>query len=303
MANSKFRRRDRTAAPRDDSGRFPAYRVQWLSNLMYGDRFEFVLVSVILINAGALATLTLSGIDPDLRSSLLLIDQVALWIFMVELVLRIASYGTKPWMFFRSGWNIFDFLVIGLSLFFQGQVVVLRLLRLFRIIRIFRFLPEVRILSASIIKSVPPLASLTVLIGFLLFLYAMTGHYLFGSQSPENWGDIGLSMQSLFILLTLENFPDFFLEGMAITPLALMFYLSYVFVIVFTVLNILIGIVLNAMDQAREEENSKTQQLGVISSIDRELESLESSNPDLSTDIDRLQRELESIRQRVEGKP
>jgi len=270
---------------------------------MYGDRFEFVLVSVILINAGALATLTLSGIDPDLRSSLLLIDQVALWIFMVELVLRIASYGTKPWMFFRSGWNIFDFLVIGLSLLFQGQVVVLRLLRLFRIIRIFRFLPEVRILSASIIKSVPPLASLTVLIGFLLFLYAMTGHYLFGSQSPENWGDIGLSMQSLFILLTLENFPDFFLEGMAITPLALMFYLSYVFVIVFTVLNILIGIVLNAMDQAREEENSKTQQLRVITSIDRELESLESSNPDLSTDIDRLQRELESIRQRVKSKP
>ena len=106
-------------------------------------------------------------------------------------------------------------------------------------------------------------------------------------------------MQSLFILLTLENFPDFFLEGMSITPVALIFYLSYVFVIVFTVLNILIGIVLNAMDQAREEDNTKTQQLRVINTIDEELEGLGTSNPDLSTDIDRLQSELAEIRKRV----
>lgn len=295
----KKQSRWKTAAPPNLEGQFPEYRIQWLSRLMYGDRFEFAVVSVILINAGALATLTVGGLDLEVRNSLLLIDQVALWIFVTELILRIVSYGSKPWMFFRSGWNVFDFLIIGLSPFFQGQVVILRLLRLFRIIRIFRFLPEVRILTSSIIKSVPPLASLTVLIGFLLFLYAMTGHYLFGAHSPDNWGDIGVAMQSLFILLTLENFPDFFLEGMSITPVALIFYLSYVFVIVFTVLNILIGIVLNAMDQAREEDNTKTQQLRVINTIDEELEGLGTSNPDLSTDIDRLQSELAEIRKRV----
>ena len=295
----KKQSRWKTAAPPNLEGQFPEYRIQWLSRLMYGDRFEFAVVSVILINAGALATLTVGGLDLEVRNSLLLIDQVALWIFVTELILRIVSYGSKPWMFFRSGWNVFDFLIIGLSPFFQGQVVILRLLRLFRIIRIFRFLPEVRILTSSIIKSVPPLASLTVLIGFLLFLYAMTGHYLFGAQSPDNWGDIGVAMQSLFILLTLENFPDFFLEGMSITPVALIFYLSYVFVIVFTVLNILIGIVLNAMDQAREEDNTKTQQLRVINTIDEELEGLGTSNPDLTADIDRLQSELAEIRRRV----
>lgn len=295
----KKQRRWKTAAPPNLEGQFPEYRIQWLSRLMYGDRFEFVVVSVILINAAALATLTVRDLDPEVRNSLLLIDQIALWIFVTELALRILSYGRKPWMFLRSGWNVFDFLVIGLSPFFQGQVVILRLLRLFRIIRIFRFLPEVRILTSSIIKSVPPLASLTVLITFLLFLYAMTGHYLFGAESPDNWGDIGVAMQSLFILLTLENFPDFFLEGMSITPVALIFYLSYVFVIVFTVLNILIGIVLNAMDQAREEDNTKTQQLRVINTIDEELEGLGTSNPDLSADIDRLQSELEEIRKRV----
>jgi len=133
----------------------------------------------------------------------------------------------------------------------------------------------------------------------MLFLYAMTGHYLFGSEAPENWGDVGVAMRSLVVLLTLENFPDLFLEGMSITPFALIYYLSFVFVIVFTVLNILIGIVLNAMDQAREEDNTKTQQLRVINTIDEDLEGLGSANPGLSADIDRLQAELALIRKRV----
>ena len=289
----------KTAAPPDSAGVFPGYRIQWLSKLTYGEKFEFFIVGVILLNAAALAALTLRNTDESVRDVLLLIDDVALWVFVVELGLRILSYGSKPWMFFRSGWNVFDFLVIGLTPFFQGQTVVLRLLRLLRVIRIFRFLPEVRILTSSIIKSVPPLASLTVLIGFMLFLYAMTGHYLFGPEAPENWGDVGVAMQSLIVLLTLENFPDLFLEGMSITPFALIYYLSFVFVIVFTVLNILIGIVLNAMDQAREEDNTKTQQLRVINTIDEDLEGLGSSNPNLSADIDRLQAELALIRKRI----
>jgi voltage-gated sodium channel len=86
---------------------------------------------------------------------------------------------------------------------------------------------------------------------------------------------------------------------MSITPFALIYFLSFVFVIVFTVVNILIGIVLNAMDQAREEDNTKTQQLRVINTIDEDLEGLGSSNPDLSADIDRLQQELALIRKRV----
>jgi voltage-gated sodium channel len=266
---------------------------------MYGDKFEFFIVAVILVNATALAVLTFRGISPDLQSLLLVIERVALWIYVVELGLRILSYGTKPWLFFKSGWNIFDFIVIGSTPFFQGQAVVLRLLRLFRIIRIFRFLPEVRILTRSVIKSVPPLASFSVLIAFLLFLYAMTGHYLFGAEAPENWGDVGASMQSLFILLTLENFPDYFTEAMAITPLALLFFLSYVFVIVFTVLNVLIGIVLNAMDQARDEDTARTRELKAVGELEAELEELDSGDADVAGELTRLRAEISNLRERI----
>ena len=161
-------------------------------------------------------------------------------------------------MFFRNPWNVFDFIVVVAIPFLANGTVIFRLVRLLRILRIFRFLPEARILMLSMVKSVAPLANLAVLIGFLMFIYGMAGVYLFGAADPERWGDIGKAILTLTIMLTLENFPDAFLGGLEITPFALVFFLSYMFFIVFTVLNVLIGIVLTAMDQAREEVAKST---------------------------------------------
>lgn len=229
------------------------YRIQWLARIMYGNAFEIVVIAVIIANAAALAILTYDGVAPEVAAVATAVDRAALVFYTIEVVLRIISYGTKPWMFFRNPWNVFDFLIVVLIPFLDGGTVIFRLVRLLRILRIFRFLPEARILMLSMIKSVAPLASLGVLIGFLMFIYAMAGVYLFGEQSPERWGDIGAAMITLTVMLTLENFPDSFLGGLAITPWALLYFLSYMFFIVFTVLNILIGIVITAMDQAREE--------------------------------------------------
>lgn len=234
----------------------PTWRLKALTKLVYSRGFELLIAFVILSNAVSLAILTVPTISEETRAAALALDEIAFWIYVVELGLRMLSYGKKPWMFFTRGWNIFDFVVIGLSPFFQGQTAVLRLLRLLRLVRIFRFLPEVRVLSQSILKSIPPLMSMTVLIGLMLFLYGMAGYYLFGQAAPESWGDIGSSMKSLFILLTLENFPVYLDEALAINAFALPFFLSYVFIVVFTVLNVLIGIVLNAMDEARDEERA-----------------------------------------------
>lgn len=229
------------------------YRIQWLARLMYGNAFEIVVIAVIIANAAALAILTYDGVAPGVAAVATVIDRAALVFYTVEVVLRVISYGTKPWMFFRNPWNVFDFLIVVLIPFLDGGTVIFRLVRLLRILRIFRFLPEARILMLSMIKSVAPLASLGVLIGFLMFIYAMAGVYLFGDAVPERWGDIGTAMVTLTVMLTLENFPDSFLGGLEVTPWALLYFLSYMFFIVFTVLNILIGIVITAMDQAREE--------------------------------------------------
>lgn len=233
---------------------FPAYRVSWLARIVYGNAFEFTIVGLIIVNAFFLAALTFPDLDPAFAAFGETFDQAVLWVYVAELIIRILSYGKKPWMFFTAPWNVFDFLVIALIPIFSAQTVVLRLLRLLRVVRLFRFMPEVRILTNAIVKSLPPLASVTVLIMFLLFLYAMAGHYLFGAALPDHWGDVAKAMESLFILLTLENFPNYFEAAMAVTPLALLFFLSYVFIIVFTILNVLIGIVINAMDEARADE-------------------------------------------------
>jgi voltage-gated sodium channel len=242
-------------------------RVKWLAKIVHSQVFEISVASVITLDAIALAILTIPQISPDVRNSALTVGTIAFAIYFVELSMRIISYGKKPWRFFSRGWNIFDFLVVGAAPFFEGATTVFRLLRLFRLIRIFRFLPEVRILSMSVAKSIPPLLSMSALIGLLLFLYGMAGVYLFGDELETSWGSIGSAMMSLFILLTLENFPVYLEEGLGASPLAIPFFFSYVFIIVFTVLNILIGIVLNAMDEARHEEatfQKETDQLNVI---------------------------------------
>lgn len=231
----------------------PPYRIQWLARFMYGNPFEFLVIGVIILNAAALAVLTYDDLDPTTEALALFIDSVAIVFYTVEVALRIVSYGSKPWMFFRNGWNVFDFAIVVAIPFLSGATVIFRLVRLLRILRIFRFLPEARILMLSMIKSVAPLANLAVLIGFLMFIYAMAGVYLFGAQAPERWGDVGTAMLTLTVMLTLENFPDSFLGGLEITPWALLYFLSYMFFIVFTVLNVLIGIVITAMDNARDE--------------------------------------------------
>ena len=281
----------------------PGYRIKWLARIVYSKWFEFTIAAVILTNAVALGILTLPGLSEDSIRSATVVDTVAFWVYVVELCLRIASYGKKPWMFFSRGWNVFDFVVIGLSPFFQGQSTVLRLLRLFRLIRIFRFLPEVRILSTSIMKSIPPLLSMSVLITLLLFLYGMAGVYLFGAEAPVSWGNIGISMKSLFILLTLENFPVYLEEGLAISPLALPFFLSYVFLIVFTVLNVLIGIVLNAMDEARQEDKSADREHKQLERIVGSLERVISDGKTSENELDFLRGELAKLKQLREPKP
>lgn len=277
------------------------YRIKWLARLVYSDGFELAIAMVIASNAVALAILTFSNISADTRNAALAVDSVCLAIYVGELIIRMLSYGTKPWKFFNKGWNIFDFAIIASTPLFAGQTVVLRLLRLFRLIRIFRFLPEVRILSSSIVKSLPPLLSMGALISLLLFLYGMVGHYLFGASLPAAWGTIGASMMSLVILLTLENFPIYLEEALAVNALAVPYLLSYVFIIVFTVLNLLIGIVLNAMDEAREEAKTKVRDIKEFQLLANDVEQITSDGEVTKEEIEKLRTEISRLRKLVGG--
>ena len=276
--------------------KIPAYRLLWLSKLVYSSAFELFIAAVIAINAVFLAVLTIPGITDNTRELAIAVDTGAMVVYAVELALRIASYGRKPWMFFTRGWNVFDFIVVGLAPFAAGQTVVLRLLRLMRLLRIFRFLPEVRVLFASIVKSIPPLLSMSVLIGLMLFLYGMAGTYLFGTSLYDSWGHIGLSLKSLFILLTLENFPLYLEEAMLISSWALPYFLSYVFLIVFTILNVLIGIVLNAMDEARKENRVQIVEAEAVAKLHHIVTVMSADGKISSDELAQLKRDVVRLR-------
>jgi len=274
------------------------YRIKWLSKIVYSSQFELVIAFIILVNAVSLALLTMPDIDPSVRKTLTELDTYAIYVYLGELIIRILSYGTKPWEFFRQGWNIFDFTIVTLSFgMFTGETIILRLLRLFRLIRIFRFLPEVRVLTSSIVKSLPPLMSVGVLIFLALFIYGMAGVYLFGEQLAESWGNITLALTSLFILLTLENFPNYLEEAVEVSPWALPFFLSYIFVVVFTVLNVLIGIVLNAMDEARRENRQRKQQIRQLDQIVHEVDDITADGQVTKDEIEGLRAKLKLMEQ------
>ena len=191
---------------------------------------------------------------------------------------------------------------MALSPIFAGQTVVLRLLRLLRLIRIFRFLPEVKVLTLSIVRSIPPLLSMSVLIFLALYIYGMAGVYMFGEKLPMHWGNISIALTTLFILLTLENFPIYLEEAILVSPLALPFYLSYIFIIVFTVLNVFIGIVLNAMDQARAETRERLVKIEQLNQIVHEVDDITADGKVTNEEILLLRQKLELLEDQARKK-
>ena len=234
----------------------PVQRSGRLAHLVDSDPFNLFIAGVIIANAVVLGLETFPTVMESNGSVLVTLNNVFYGIFVVELILRFASYGRRPQDFFRNGWNVFDLIIIG-GVWIPGvreNVTLLRMLRLARIARLLRFLPDARVLFSTVLRSLPPLGSIVVLTILILFLYGMVGWSLFGEALPESWGTITRAMLTLFILLTLENFPTYLEEALTVTPWATVFFVSYVLVAAFVIFNLLIGIIISSMESARERE-------------------------------------------------
>jgi voltage-gated sodium channel len=230
-----------------------------LRRIVGSQRFDAVIVAVIVANAVVLGLQTYPGVVADYGDTLDLLNAIFLGVFVVELLMRIGSYGRRPQDFFKSGWNIFDFVVISAA-FVPGvrdSSTLLRLARLLRVVRIVRLLPDLRVLLTGVVRSLPPLISMTILVTLLLFVYGMIGWLLFADELPEQWGTIGSAMLTLFVMLTLENFPQYMNDGMAVHPWSWIYFVTFVLIAAFVVLNVLIGIVLNSLEEARELERRR----------------------------------------------
>ncbi len=218
--------------------------------------FDPLILAVIFVNAVTLGLETYDSIAREIGDELRRANAVMLGVFVVELLLRFGAAGFDPRQFFRSGWNVFDFVVIAAS-FVPGvreNAMLLRLVRLARIVRAVRLLPDLRVLTVAVGRSIPGVASLAVITLLLVYVYGMVGWAIFDEHDPANFGNVGQSMVTMFVLLTLENLPTYIEKGQELSDWTLMFYVSYVLVASFLIFNLFIGIVINSMEEARAIE-------------------------------------------------
>jgi len=133
----------------------------------------------------------------------------------------------------------------------RENAMLLRVVRVARIVRVVRFLPDLRVIMGAVGRSMPGVASLAAATVLLIYIYGMLGWVLFGTHDPENYGNIGHAMLTMFVMLTLENLPDKIAMGQDVSDWTVLYFISYTVIVSFLIFNLFVGIVLNAMGEAR----------------------------------------------------
>jgi voltage-gated sodium channel len=266
-------------------------------------RFDAVILGVIVLNAITLGAETYDSVDDRYGDELHTLNGVFLGVFVVELAIRIAACWPRPGAFFRSGWNVFDFIVIAGS-FVPGvreNATLLRLLRLARIVRAVRLLPDLRVLVVAVGRSVPGVASLAVMTLLLIYLYGMVGWVIFHDHDPANYDNVGQAMVTMFVLLTLENLPTYIEKGQELSDWTLLFYISYVLVASFLVFNLFIGIVINSMEEARAIEHRREREAERLAA-EQSVDPLDDLRVDVEDRMDALRSALDELETEIKAR-
>ncbi len=218
--------------------------------------FEMSVMAIIIFSAMMIGATTYD-ISPTWISVLKVFDIAVTLFFLVELLIRMAAED-KFSNFFKKGWNIFDFLIVTASLIpiEESEMVLLaRLLRIFRVLRLVSMVPELRILMDALVKAIPRIGYVVVLMFIIFYIYGAIGSFWFEKINPVLWGDITISMLTLFRVATFEDWTDVMYETMELYPFSWIFYLTFIFLTAFVFLNMMIGVVLDVMQQEHENYN------------------------------------------------
>jgi len=208
--------------------------------------FQRFITAVIVVNAVTLGLETSRGILASYGDVLHLIDRIALGIFVAELLLRLYAYGTR---FFRDPWSLFDLTVVGIALIpASGPFSVVRALRVLRVLRLVSQVPSIRRVVSGLLAAMPGMASTGALLALVLYVAGVIATKLFGPVLPEYFGSMGTTLFTLFQIMTGEAWPDIARELMAEVPLAWIFFVVYILISSFAVLNLFIAVVVSAME-------------------------------------------------------
>jgi voltage-gated sodium channel len=211
-------------------------------------RFQQFIIWVIVVNAVTLGLETSKSVMAGFGGLLHGIDHVILGVFVVELALRLYAHG---WRFFRDPWNVFDFLIVAISVIpASGPFSVLRALRILRALRLISAVPAMRRVVTGLLAAVPGMASIGALLSLIIYVAAVMATKLFGGISPQYFGDLGTTLFTLFQTMTGEAWPDIAREVMAQAPLAWIFFVIYILISSFAVLNLFIAVIVSGMEKS-----------------------------------------------------
>ena len=227
--------------------------------------FEFSVIGVIILSSLLIGIKTYN-IDPDYLLILEILDVGVTLFFLSEICLRFISSTNKK-RFFHNAWNVFDTLIVVVSLIPVDQseyALLARLVRIFRVLRLVSAIPELRILVGALLKALPSMGYVLLLMFILFYMYAAVGSFIFEAINPVLWGDIAISMLTLFRVVTFEDWTDVMYETMAVYSWSWLYYLSFIFFNAFVFLNMMIGIVIDKMQQEHNEEDDLSQRLARI---------------------------------------
>ena len=234
--------------------------------------FQTAILGVILFNA---AILGLETVDPVMTRAGALIsalDKLCLSIFVVEIVVKLYARGIGG--YFRRGWNVFDFVIVGVSLVPATQgLSVLRALRILRLLRVVSVAPSLRRVVEGLVSALPGMGSVFLLMGMIFYIGAVMATKLFGDAFPEWFGDLGRSAYSLFQIMTLESWSMGIVRPvMEVYPQAWVFFVPFIMVTTFAVVNLLVGLIVNSMQDAHHAEDTEktdTYRDEVLARLDR----------------------------------
>lgn len=234
--------------------RSPWYSRKSINNFVLSKPMQNFIIVVILINAAILGLETVHGIVEQYEGILHLLDKICLWIFIIEIVLKLYGQG---WKFFTDSWNVFDFVIVGIALVPGADgLAVLRALRVLRVLRLISVIPSLRRVVDALVKAIPGIASIAALLAIVFYVGAVMATMLFGHNYPKEYGTLPDSLFSLFQIMTLDGWSDQVRKITETDPWAPAFFVPFVLISALTVLNLFIAVIVDAMqglDEANDE--------------------------------------------------
>lgn len=225
-----------------------------IKNFIERPRTQNIILALILVNAVILGMETSPTLMAAYGPALKALDSAILAVFVVEIALRLYIHGLR---FFKDPWSVFDFAVVAIALVpASGPFAVLRALRVLRVLRVLTIVPSMRRVVGGLLAAIPGLASIAMVLGLIFYVFAVISTKLFGADFPDWFGNIGRSLYTLFQIMTLESWSMGIVRPvMENFPYAWVFFIPFILIATFTMLNLFIGIIVSAMQSFTDNQS------------------------------------------------